>query len=92
MISWIKKLFFKKEEKAQVEKTLLWGIVDGPIASKDIPDCNFPPEYVMMVLKISRGEEVFDAECWFPSLDDAYVLMKHFKSSVEPIELNEWMD
>jgi hypothetical protein len=42
----------------------------------------------MLVLKVSRGEDVFDAEFWFDDFDEAYVLVKHFQTNLNPIVLN----
>jgi hypothetical protein len=86
MLNWLRKKFSRKEEKP--EHTLLWGIVEGPFAAKEIPDCGFPPDSTMLVLKVSRGEEVFDAEFWFDNFDEAYVLVKHFQTHWYPIILN----
>lgn len=86
MLNWLRKKFSRKEEKP--EHTLLWGIVEGPFAAKEIPDCGFPPDSTMLVLKVSRGEEVFDAEFWFNNFDEAYVLVKHFQTHLYPIVLN----
>lgn len=85
MIGWLKKKFRPPKESPQ---TTIWGIVEGPVSSRDIPDCGFPPDYAMMVFKVSRGEEVFDAEFWFENFDDAYVFVKHFKENFTPITLN----
>ena len=86
MLSWLRKKFSRKE--VEPEQTLLWGIVEGPFAAKEIPDCGFPPDSTMLVLKVSRGEEVFDAEFWFDNFDEAYVLVKHFQTHLYPIVLN----
>ena len=86
MLSWLRKKFSRKEEEPS--QTLLWGIVEGPFAAKEIPDCGFPPDSTMLVLKVSRGEEVFDAEFWFDNFDEAYVLVKHFQTHLYPIVLN----
>jgi hypothetical protein len=86
MLNWLRKKFSKEEEKP--DQTLLWGVVEGPFSAKDIPDCGFPPESTMLVLKVSRGEDVFDAEFLFDDLDEAYVLMKHFQTNLNPIVLN----
>lgn len=86
MLNWLRKKFLRKEEKPS--QTLLWGIVEGPFAAKEIPDCGFPPDSTMLVLKVSRGEEVFDAEFWFDNFDEAYVLVKHFQTHLYPIVLN----
>ena len=86
MLGWLRKKFSRKEEEP--EQTLLWGIVEGPFAAREIPDCGFPPDSTMLVLKVSRGEEVFDAEFWFDNFDEAYVLVKHFQTHMYPIVLN----
>lgn len=86
MLSWLKKLLPKKSKEP--DNTYIWGVLEGPYYSREIPDCNFPPEHTMLVVKMSRGEEVFDAEIWFEDIEAAYVLMKHFRSSIEPIQLN----
>jgi hypothetical protein len=86
MLSWLRKKFSRKEEEPS--QTLLWGIVEGPFAAREIPDCGFPPDSTMLVLKVSRGEEVFDAEFWFDNFDEAYVLVKHFQTHLYPIVLN----
>lgn len=86
MLNWLRKKFSRKEEEPS--QTLLWGIVEGPFAAREIPDCGFPPDSTMLVLKVSRGEEVFDAEFWFDNFDEAYVLVKHFQTHLYPIVLN----
>jgi hypothetical protein len=86
MLNWLRKKFSRKEEEP--EQTLLWGIIEGPFSAEDLPDCGFPPESTMLVLKVSRGKDVFDAEFWFDNLDEAYVLVNHFRTSLNPIVLN----
>ena len=86
MIDWFKKLF--KKPPPFTEKVQIWGVVEGPVMGSDIPDCMFPDEAAGLVLKVSNGKDVFDAEFWFDSLDDAYQIVRHFQSSIEPIELN----
>ena len=91
MLNWIKKKVTKEEPQKEVQDdppTMIWGVLQGPILARDIPDCNFPDGATMMVMKVSRGTEVFDAEFWFDSFEDAYTLEKRFKDSFEPIELN----
>jgi hypothetical protein len=41
-----------------------------------------------MVLKVADNTHVFDAEFWFDHMDDAYAIVKHFQTSIEPINLN----
>ena len=86
MIGWLRKRLSRKKEEPK--QTLLWGIVEGPFLARDIPECGFPPDSAMLVLKVSRGEDVFDAEFWFNNFDEAYVLVKHFQTNISPIVLN----
>ena len=88
MTYWLDKILQREKKEREEPKTTIWGIVEGPMMSRDIPDCAFPPDYVMMVFKVSRGEEVFDAEFWFDCFDDAYVFVKHFEENFTPIILN----
>lgn len=84
MIDWIKRLF-KKPEPPNLQ---IWGIIQGPVRAEDIPDCDYPDESVGMVLKVSNGKDVFDAEFWFDSLDEAYEIVRHFQTKIEPLELD----
>lgn len=82
MIKWLKKKFQKKR------KFLIWGIIEGPIRSEDIPDSPYGPGSVLMIMRFSDGSKVGDAEFWFDSFDDAYKIVKHFHYSIEPIQMN----
>jgi hypothetical protein len=92
VLNWIKSVLKTKPPPEVVTqdkgKTLIWGIVQGPIFASDIPDCDFPDEAVMVVAKVSEGSEVFDAEFWFDSFEDACVMVDYFKGSIDPIELD----
>jgi hypothetical protein len=83
VIEWIKGLFKKPPPNLQI-----WGIIEGPIRAEDVEDCDYPDGAVGMVLKVSRGKEVFDAEFWFNDLDEAYVIMRHFQTKIDPIILD----
>jgi hypothetical protein len=83
MIEWIKSLFKKPPPEMKI-----WGVVEGPIRAEDIPDSDFPDGSVGMVLKVSQGKDVFDAEFWFDSLDEAYPIVRHFQTNIEPMKLD----
>lgn len=86
MIDWLKS-FFKKPPP--VTNTMqIWGVIEGPVLASDIPDCDFPEEAAGLVLKVSNGKDVFDAEFWFNNLDEAYEIVRHFHSSIDPITLD----
>lgn len=96
ILNWIKSILKTKPPPPPSEtpvvpdgnKTLIWGIVQGPIYAQHIPDADFPDDAVMVVAKVSEGDEVFDAEFWFDSFEDACVMLDHFKGSINPIELD----
>lgn len=85
MIGWIKKLFTKPTPPI---KAYIWGVVQGPVRAEDIPGCDFDDDCVMMILKVSVGERVFDAEFWFDGLDSAYPIVSHFHKDMRPIPLD----
>lgn len=82
MIRWLKSLFKKPKELK------IWGIIEGPIRAEDIPESDFPEGSVGMVLKVQSGVEVFDAEFWFDSFDEAYLVIKHFQETIEPLNMS----
>jgi hypothetical protein len=83
VIEWIKNLFKKPTPGLQI-----WGVIEGPILAEDVEDCDYPEGAVGMVLKVSHGKEVFDAEFWFDNLDEAYVIVRHFQTEINPIPLD----
>ena len=44
-------------------------------------------ESIWNVCKVAKDGEVFHKELYFNSYDDAYLLIKHFTSSIDPLEL-----
>lgn len=87
MLKWLKNLLKEPQEESD-PKLMIWGVLEGPLYSQDVPESDFPDDSVMLVMKVSRGKEVFDAEFWFDTYDEAYALVKHFDSSIKPIEIN----
>jgi hypothetical protein len=91
MLSWLRKKFSRAEPKEAPKESselLIWGVLHGPFSAKEIPDCEYPEETVMLVVKLSEGKKVFNAEFWFDNLDEAYVIINHFKDKIEPLKLN----
>lgn len=90
MIDFLRKLFNrpKKVQEAEPQGFRIWGVLRGPTFSHEIPDSGFPEGSVMMVLKVEEDGEVFDAEFWFDNLSDAEEITKHFKDSINPINVN----
>jgi len=92
MFEWMKRLFSKPKEVREGPKLQIWGILHGPISANEMPDDEVPDEAtdrsVYMVLKIADNLRVFDAEFWFDDMDDAYEIVKHFKTSIEPLSLD----
>mgnify|MGYP001600853398 FL=1 len=93
MIKWIKGLF-KREPPPVENKTLLWGIIDGPYSREDFPPDALIGEGIqdnwnwMVVAKLEVDGEIGLGNLWYPTLDEAYEVVNHFKSSIEPMELD----
>lgn len=87
MFNWINKVL--KRGPPKEPPPYLWGVVAGPFLSEELPEEDDVPEgLVMLVMKVSQGADVFEAEFWFDDLKDAYKLVHHFNTSITPIELN----
>ncbi len=87
MFNWINKVIKRGPPKEPTP--YLWGVIAGPFLSEDLPEEDEAPEgMVMLVMKVSQGTKVFEAEFWFDHMDDAYKLVQHFNTSIAPIELN----
>jgi hypothetical protein len=82
---------FKKPEPQEIpqEKLKIWGVLQGPYSRQEVGDPYVPDGLNYMVLcKASYKKEVFDREFWFETLDEARAMVDHFKSNIEPMELN----
>jgi hypothetical protein len=89
MFEWMKRLFSKPKEEPKLQ---IWCILHGPISVDDMPEEEIPEgatdRSAYMVLKIAADDRVFDAEFWFDDMDDAYEIVKHFSTNIEPLTLN----
>ena len=69
----------------------MWHIMEGPIAAESVPALDLDPDRPewanwMMVIKIEDEDgNIIDDTFWFETLDEAYDLVRHFKSTIDPI-------
>lgn len=81
--------------KPTVTKTLVWGIEDGPFSRDDFPEdeleaLGVPEDWNwMLVAKVQSDSKVGSVNLWYDTLDEAYAVVKHFKSNIEPLELED---
>jgi hypothetical protein len=65
-------------------------ILDGPYHSNDYEDEWAGPEWstACLIVKMENNMGVLeDVEWYFEDLDDAYVWVRHFNSSIDPIKV-----
>ena len=74
-------------------KTLIWGVVEGPISIDDFPeeelehmDIDEGYEF-MLVCKIEEDGKIGLANFWYPTLDEANAVKWYFDSNIEPLEI-----
>ena len=95
MIKWLKRLLGKDppETPAVENKTLIWGIVEGPFLRDDFSEeelysAGIPEEAeAMLVCKVEENGEVFLANYWYETMDEAYEVKKYFDVNIEPLEI-----
>ena len=94
MISWIKKLLGKgPPPEPELKRTVIWGVVDGPYLRDDFPEeelwnNGIPYEAeAMLVCKVEEDGDVFLANYWYGSMDEAYEVKKYFDTNIEPLEV-----
>jgi hypothetical protein len=81
--------------KPTAAKTLVWGVEEGPFGRDDLPEdeleeIGIPEDWNwMIVAKVSEGDKVGYVNLWYDTLDEAYAVVKHFKTSIEPLELDD---
>jgi len=97
MIQWLKRLLGKdppKDRQPTSAKTLIWDVTDGPYLRDDFPEeelweAGIPPEAdAMLVCRVEEGGEVFLANYWYGSMDEAYEVKKYFDVNIEPLEVS----
>ena len=79
--------------ETQEPKTLIWGVLDGPISIDDFPEEDL--EYMdieegyewMLVCKIEEDGAIGLANFWYQTLDEALQVKYYFDSNIEPLEI-----
>jgi len=63
------------------------NVIDGPYTQMDLGyEWDGPQEAeAYLVVKLEYNNEINDVEWYFSTLDEAYVWVKHFKVSIDPI-------
>ena len=82
-------------------KVKLWHVQQGPFHRDELPDTDDIPqglEYMMIIkterkrdeygIKLKKKERVSDEEYWFPSFEQAMMIVDHFKKSIEPLKMD----
>ncbi len=80
----------KKKKKSKQPSVKIWAILHGPFHKDDLEDPSNVPDDLeyFIVAKAEVDGEVQDMEFWFQTFDDVQVLVKHFATKIEPIEVN----
>lgn len=69
-------------------KITVYHVIEGPIHRDNIPDDEEVPEGLDWLLEVkattNNSEEVEDLSLWFKDFNEAYSVINHFHSSVEP--------
>jgi len=92
MIKWLRSLL--KGPEPEKPKTVIWGIIDGPYVREDFPEEELwgngvhPECQAMLVCKIEENGEVFTANYWFPSLEEAREVKGYFDTNIQPLEVD----
>jgi len=84
------KSIMKRDSKTSTKpSSKIWNVTDGPYQVNEVPgdiECPEGFEWFLIGL-IEEDGEIHEAYLWYETLDDAYEIVKHFKSSVYPLEL-----
>ncbi len=68
----------------------VWKINSGPYHRDEVDDDELPDELEYMVVALVEVDgELYDQEFWFGSWDEVQMWVMHFKSKIEPIEVND---
>ena len=80
-------MWFRKKKTKPKNVLKLWGIVEGPFHREDVDGEEDNDKEWMMLMKISRGSDVHEAELWFDTYAEVYQLKNYFDKNIEPSEL-----
>ena len=74
-------------------KTLIWGVVEGPISIDEFPEEELEHMDIdqgyewMLVCKIEENGAIGLANFWYQTLDEALSVKYYFDSNIEPLEI-----
>ena len=89
MFNWLRNKLTrpKKEAKVSSNKILIWDVLEGPIDIDDLPDEMPEGHNFLNVCKAEVDGEIVHINFWFETFDEAYRWVKHFQTSIEPLEV-----
>jgi len=76
-----------KDVTSTNQSITIYNVLDGPYTQGDL-GVNWDGPYeaeAYLLVKLEYGGKVSDVEWYFSTLDEAYVWVKHFKVSIDPI-------
>lgn len=74
-----------REKKKPEEPLLLWGIIEGPFHRSEVEDAEDQEFEWMMLMKVSKGDEVKHSQVWFADYNQVYSMKKYFDKNMEPL-------
>lgn len=80
-------MWFRKKKTKPKKVLKLWGIVEGPFHREEVEGEEDNEQEWMLVMKISKGEEVSESQIWFDTFQDVYQIRRYFEKNIEPLEL-----
>lgn len=69
----------------------VYNVIEGPISTYDIPMWNDAPGWVMVCLVEQENGALMEEEIIFDSFDEAYEIVRWFKSQIIPHEVIEYV-
>ena len=69
----------------------IWGITEGPYSVDEMPDNEEYPEgsEYFVVCKVELDGKIEEVNFWFEDLAQIHEWQKHFRTSIEPLEIDE---
>jgi hypothetical protein len=80
-------MWFRKKKTKPKNVLKLWGIIEGPFHREEVEGEEDNDQEWMLLMKISKGEEVSESQIWFDTFQDVYQIRRYFEKNIEPLEL-----
>lgn len=77
--------------QAPTNQIIIWNVLEGPFHASEIPD-SLVEEGWCLVCQADDNNEFGVSNFWFDDLDSAYIWVRHFKSSIDPIIIDMYED